>query len=216
MMDVEDKRRLVRGLINEVGRGFAEPHGFPVTNNPGRMFQLLCLSVLLRDSRDYRVAVEAARRLRDRWDTAQRLAGSQDDQRAEVLGKRVRRGTSQTLGELAKAVLDRYHGDLRRIRTEARKDPARERALLERLPGVDGKVVDLFFREAQVLWKEVSPFADRQALAAARKLGLGRTPEDLAELAKYEESEQYAWLVGALAQIDLDHRHDEIRALATR
>jgi hypothetical protein len=59
-------------------------------------------------------------------------------------------------------------------------------------------------------------FAEPQALSAARKLGLGRTPEDLAELAEYEESEQFGWLVGALAQIDLDHRHEEIRALAGR
>ncbi|MGP3910554.1 hypothetical protein [Nonomuraea sp. 10N515B] len=216
MMDVDEKRRLVRGLLREVGRGFAEPHGFPVTNNPGRLFQLLYLSILLRRSNDYHVAVEAAQRLRDRWDTAQKLAASPYEKRVELLGKGVRRGTAEVLGELAQTVAGRYRGDLRRLRTEARRDPARERALLEELPGVDGKVVDLFFREAQILWKEVSPFADPQALSAARKLGLGRTPEDLAELAEYEESEQFGWLVGALAQIDLDHRHEEIRALAGR
>ncbi|MFI7702299.1 hypothetical protein [Nonomuraea sp. NPDC049480] len=216
MMDLEDKRRLVRELLREVGRGFAEPHGFPVTNNPGRLFQLLVLSVLLRRTGDYHVAVEAAQRLRGRWDTAQRLAASPNEQRVELLGKDVRRGTAELLGELAWAVVERYRGDLRRLRTEARRDPSRERELLGQLPGVDGKVVDLFLREAQVLWKEVSPFADRQALAAARKLGLGRTSEDLAELARYEESEDYAWLVGALAQIDLDRRHEEIRSLVSR
>jgi hypothetical protein len=38
----------------------------------------------------------------------------------------------------------------------------------------------------------------------------------LAELARYEESERFAWLVGALAQVDLDQRHEEIRVLAHR
>ncbi|WP_327582839.1 hypothetical protein OHA25_44030 [Nonomuraea sp. NBC_00507] len=108
MMDVDEKRRLVRGLLREVGRGFAEPHGFPVTNSPGRLFQLLYLSILLRRSDDYHVAVEAAQRLRDRWDTAQKLAASPYEKRAELLGKGVRRGTAEVLGELAQTVAGRY------------------------------------------------------------------------------------------------------------
>ncbi|MEU6410368.1 hypothetical protein [Microbispora sp. NPDC046933] len=218
MMNIEEKRRLVRGLLREVGRGFAEPHGFGVTNNPGSLFQLLCLSVLLRRSTDYHTAVAAAQQLRDRgWTTAQKLAASSYGQRAEALARAGHRRTAKqladVLGELGRVVADRHSGDLRRLRTEAHRDPGRERELLKRLPGVDDQVVDLFFREAQVVWSEVGPFADRRALSASRKLGLARTVEDLAELAKSEESERFAWLVGALAQVDLDRRHEEIRAL---
>ena len=74
---------------------------------------------------------------------------------------------------------------------------------------MDDQVVELFLREAQALWREVAPVADRRALAAARRLGLGRSADDLAGLAS-GESEQLAWLVGALARVDLEHRYAEV------
>lgn len=92
----------------------------------------------------------------------------------------------------------------------AHHDPARERDLLTRLPGVNGPVVDLFLREVQALWREVAPVADRRALTAARRLGLGRSAGDLAGLAGSGESERLAWLVGALARVDLEQRYAEL------
>ncbi|GAB3937651.1 hypothetical protein GCM10027614_16240 [Micromonospora vulcania] len=70
------------------------------------------------------------------------------------------------LGDLARTIVERYRGDLRRLRAVAHRDPARERALLDDLPGVDDQVVDLFLRETQALWREVAPVADRRALTA--------------------------------------------------
>jgi hypothetical protein len=211
---VEDKKRLVRRLAGD-NRGFAERYGFPVTNNPSHLFQVLYLSVLLARRGDFRKAIDGALALRDNgWDSAARLARSLHADRVRVLRGAGQRGDvdalAATLGDLARAVVDRYRGDLRRLRTAAQQDPARERQLLTDLPGVDGQVIELFLREAQAVWREVAPVADRRALAAARRLGLGRSADDLAGLAGSGESERLAWLVGALARVDLEKRYAEL------
>ncbi|MEU4681466.1 hypothetical protein [Micromonospora sp. NPDC023737] len=211
---IEDKKRLVRRLAGS-GRGFAEQYGFQVTNNPSSLFQLLYLSALLSRRGDFRRAVESAQALREAgWDSAARLARSLHEDRVRVLRQAGQRGDvdalASTLGDLARTVVDRYRGDLRRLRAKAQYDPGQERKLLTELPGVDDQVVELFLREAQALWREVAPVADRRALAAARRLGLGRSAGDLAGLAGGGESERLAWLVGALARVDLEKRYAEV------
>ncbi|WP_405095806.1 hypothetical protein [Micromonospora sp. NBC_01412] len=211
---IEDKKRLARRLAGS-GRGFAEQYGFRVTNNPSNLFQILVLSVLLARRGDFRRALDTAAALRDAgWDSAARLARSLHADRVRVLRAAGQRGDvdalADTLGDLARAVVERYRGDLRRLRAAAHHDPAGERALLAELPGVDAGVVDLFLRETQALWREVAPVADRRALAAARRLGLGRSATDLAHLAGGGESERLAWLVGALARVDLEKRYAEL------
>ncbi|MFC5925087.1 hypothetical protein [Micromonospora vulcania] len=209
---IEDRKRLARRLAGS-GRGFAEQYGFRVTNNPSSLFQVLYLAVLLARRGDFRRALDGARALRDEgWDSPARLARSLDQDRVRVLRDSGQRGDvnalADLLGDLARTIVERYRGDLRRLRAVAHRDPARERALLDDLPGVDDQVVDLFLRETQALWREVAPVADRRALTAARRLGLGRSADDLAGLAN--ESEQLAWLVGALARVDLEHRYAEL------
>jgi hypothetical protein len=211
---VEEKKRVVRRLIGG-GRGFAEEYGFRVTNNPASLFQVLYLAILLRRAGDFRRAVATAQVLRDRgWESPARMSRSPHEARADVLrggGRRDANEIATMLGELAELVAERYRGDLRRLRATARRDPAAERRLLKALPGVDDEVVDLFLREVQALWGEVAPVADRRALAAARRLGLGRSAADLAGLAGSGESERLAWLVGALARVELENRYDELR-----
>lgn len=204
-----------------MGRGFAEECGFRVIGNPASLFQILYLSILLANDRDYRRAVRIAQMLRDRgWESAAGMARSLHDERAALIRTAGRRRDAEalaaTLGDLAQKIVDRYRGDLRRLRSDAQRDAGRERALLKKLPGVDDRAVDLFFREVQVLWPEVAPFVDRRAMAAARKLDLGRSVADLTVLAKARESEKLAWLAGALARVDLENRYDEIRAAVPR
>ncbi|MFC4147860.1 hypothetical protein ACFO0M_16505 [Micromonospora mangrovi] len=214
MSSIEEKKRLVRRLAGD-GRGFAEQYGFRVVNNPSHLFQVLYLSVLLAGRGDFRRAVEAADALRaNGWDSAARLARSLDSDRVRVLREAGQRGDvealADVLGDLARTVVERYRGDLRRLRTEAHQDAARERRMLTELPGVDDQVVDLFLREVQAVWREVAPVADRRALVAARRLGLGRSAADLAGLAGSGESERLSWLVGALARVDLEKRYAEL------
>jgi hypothetical protein len=217
MREIEEKRLLVRAVRSRMGRGFAEACGFRVIGNPASLFQILYLSVLLASDRDYQRAVRVARVLRDRgWESAAGMASSLHDERAGLIRTAGRRRDAAqiaaTLGDLAQKIVDRYRGDLRRLRTEAKRDPGRERELLKKLPGVNDRAVDNFFQEVQVLWQEVAPFVDRRALAAARKLDLGRSVADLTELAKARESEKLAWLAGALVRVDVENRYDEIRA----
>jgi hypothetical protein len=213
----DEQRRLVRRLLTRMGRGYAEAYGFSVSSNPASLFRLLLLSMLTSGRRDHRRAVAIARALVDRgWDSAARLAGSRYDERIAVIrgagaGRDAER-LATTLGELATAVVDRYGGDLRRLRTEAHRDPAVERRLLTRLPGVTDAAADLLFSEAQVIWPEAGPFADRRSLRAAARLGLGRSTRELAALTG-DRSEKLAWLTGALARVDLDDRYAEVRAL---
>jgi hypothetical protein len=208
--DAAERRRLARRLL-AAGRGFAEEYGFPVTNNPSNLFQVLCLAVLLRRVRDPRQAIGAAAALREAgWHSSARLAGIPDDRKSALLrGTGLRRpdGLAVALGRLAAAVTTRYAGDLRRIRSVARRDRSGERAALRTLPEVDDQVVDLFLREAQAVWPEAAPCADRQALAAARRLGLGSSADELAELIGGREPERLAWLVGTLARVDLEDRY---------
>ena len=169
MSRTEDQKRLVRRLAGD--RGFAEQYGFRVTNNPSSLFQLLCLAVLLARRGDFRRAVDAAHALPDHgWDSAARLARSLHADRVETLRDAGQRGDvdalADVLGDLARTVVERYRGDLRRLRSTAGYEPARERALLTALPGVDDEVADLFLRETQALWREVAPVADRRALTA--------------------------------------------------
>lgn len=215
MGGTEEQKRLVRRLIGS-GRGLAEAWGFRVTNNPANLFQLLYLSILLRPRGDYQKAMNTALALRDRgWDSPARMARALQADRfrliRDVSHRRDAQEIAAVLGDLARTISERYRGDLRRLRTESRQDPHRIRALLVELPGVDDDVVDLFFREVQAIWPEVAPSADRRALTAARRLGLGRSPAELAALAGGRESERLAWLVGALARVELEKRYGDFR-----
>ncbi len=74
---------------------------------------------------------------------------------------------------------ERYRGDLRRLRDEAARDPARE--LLEECKGIGDVGVDIFFREVQGEWQEPRPFLGERALRSAGRLDL---PADFKRLAK--------------------------------
>jgi len=54
------------------------------------------------------------------------------------------------LGETARACVERYDGDLRRLREAAGREPERERELLQEFKGIGGVGADIFRREAQV------------------------------------------------------------------
>jgi hypothetical protein len=214
----EEKRRMVRRLLAHVGRGYAEAYGFSVTSNPASLFRLLLLAVLTAGQRDHRQAVGIARALVARgWDSAARLAGSPIAQRVAVLREagagRAAERLAGGLGDLATAVVERYHGDLRRLRGEARRERAAVRRLLTRLPGVTDDAVDLFLREVQVVWPEAGPFFDRRSLRAAARLGLGGTVAEVAPLAG-AGAERVAWLAGALARVDLDDSYRDVRSIA--
>lgn len=68
---------------------------------------------------------------------------------------------------------------------------------------MDDDVIDAFCREAQLLWPELRPFADKKALDAADRLALGHDAPSLRPLVGAEG--EFIRLVDALVRV----RHDK-------
>jgi hypothetical protein len=97
--------------------------------------------------------------------------------------------------------------------TEAGHDPARERQLLKQLKGIGDVAVDIFFREVQLSWSELYPFADRRALQVAERLGLGG---DARALTRLVEGEDFVRLVSGLVRVHLDRAYDDLERAPAR
>jgi hypothetical protein len=216
-MGSPSKKDTVRALLDRHGRTYAEELRIDVGKaTPSGLFRLLCASVLFSARIDAEIATKAARNLARRgWRTADKLADSTWRERVAALNDagytRYQERTATMLGELAETARERWKGDLRKLREEAERDPKRERRLLKQVKGLGDTGVDIFFREAQVAWDELRPYADRRALDAARRLRLGGDPAALARLA---DGEDFPRLVAALVRTELAKDHDEIRAAA--
>ena len=207
----------VRALLDRHGQTFAEELRIDVAKGtPSALFRLLCAAMLLSARIDARIATEAARGLARRgWRTPRKLAESTWEQRVKALNEagyaRYQERTATMLGDLTEHLLSRWNGDLRRLRDEAGRDPKAERRLLKEFKGVGDVGVDIFFREVQVAWDELFPFADRRALDAAGRLKL---PKDPRRLARQADDGDYARLLAALIRVALDDDYAAVRAAA--
>jgi endonuclease III len=215
------KRRIAEALLERHGRTFADELGIDVAaGTPSPLFRLLVASILFSARIGHRLAFAAARALAEQgWTTPQKLADTTWAQRVRVLNRagyaRYDESTSRMLGDTCALLLERYRGDLRRLREQAERDPRRERALLKEFKGIGDTGVDIFFREAQVAWDELYPFADRRALQAAQRLGLGGDPRALARLVD-GGTREFARLVAALVRAGLERDYDGVREQAGR
>ena len=86
-------------------------------------------------------------------------------------------------------------------------DPREERRLIQEFNGIGDVRADIFFREVQLVWDELYPFADRRVLRAAAALCLGNDADALACLVAPAD---FARLVTALVQTDLGKCAGEI------
>ena len=216
-MDRTAAKATVRALLERHGRTFAEELRIDVTEGtPSALFRLLCAAMLMSARIRSPIAVEAARNLARRgWRSPRKLAESTWEQRVEALNDagytRYQERTATMLGDLTEHLLERHHGDLRRLRDEAERDPKVERRLLKEFKGLGDVGVDIFFREVQVSWEELRPFADRRALDAAGRLELPKDPGKLADLAGAKD---FPRLVAALVRVELDDDYDAVRHAA--
>jgi len=210
------RQKLARAVLERYPRTYGEELGLRSLEGPSALFRLLGMALLMSARIRASVALDAAKALsRQRWTTPKRMAEASWEDRARVLNEagyaRYDERTSTMLGETVGLLLERYGGDLRRLRAEAERDPAAERRLLKQFKGVGDVGVDIFFREVQRSWTELYPFADRRALAAASRLGLGG---DAKALAKLVDRDDFARLVGGLVRVELDDAYDEVRGRA--
>ena len=184
-----DQKKIADAVIKTHGRLYSEELGIDlVKNTPAQLFRWLCASLLFSARISSDIAMKAAEALFEHgWGSAQKMAKSSWAQRTQTLNEagyaRYDESTSRMLGETAAMLIVEYNGDLRKLRERAGNDVGEERRLLKEFKGIGDVGVDIFFREAQIAWSELYPFADKKALMAAKRLGLPVSAESLSVLA---------------------------------
>ena len=210
----KSRRELARVVLSRYPRTFGEELGLRSLATPSPLFKLLVMALLMSARIRASIALDATRAMfKEGWTSAKTMGDATWEKRARVLNQagyaRYDERTSTMLADTSALLLDRYRGDLRRLRDEAGRDPAAERRLLKQFKGIGDVGVDIFFREAQRAWSELYPFADRRALQAARQLGLG---DDVDALGRLASGTDFARLVNGLVRTDLDDAYDDIRS----
>jgi hypothetical protein len=212
-----DRRAIVRELLRRHGRTYCDELGIDLAGNtPSALFRWVCATILFSTRISAGIALAAGRALAEEgWTTPQKIAAASWERRTGVLNHagyaRYDESTSTKLADAAELLMAEYGGDLRRLRARARGDPEAVRELIQELKGIGPTGADIFCREAQIAWEELFPFADKKALATARRLGLGGKAEDLAGLV---ERGGFPRLVAALVRADLADDVSAVRKAA--
>ncbi|HLI35815.1 MAG TPA: endonuclease [Streptosporangiaceae bacterium] len=177
----------VSAVLDRCGRSYAEEAGIRLADRPAPLYQLLVLATVLSARISSGIAIRAARELfAAGYTTPRAMAEASWQDRVDALGrahyKRYDERTSTMLGNGAELLLDRWGGDLRRLRDEAGGDAKRISALLQEFPGIGPSGADIFLREVQAVWPAVAPYLDDRVLKGARRIGLPGDAEALAGL----------------------------------
>jgi endonuclease III len=181
------KRDIVARLLDRHGRTHADECGIRVRGGGDDLFQLLLMALLMSARISTDIAVRATRALLAHgWTDARAMADASWQGRVDALGEggyvRYDESTSRYLGETSELLLDRYGGDLRRLRDEADRAPEELRRRLKACKGIGDVGTDIFFREVQGVWPELHPFLGRRELEVADRLGLGDRPATVGRL----------------------------------
>ncbi|WP_049571141.1 hypothetical protein [Nonomuraea sp. SBT364] len=212
---------VVEALLDRYGRTYAEEAGIRLADRPMPLYQLLVLATLLSARISSGVAVAAARELfAAGFRTPKAMAGASWQQRVDALGRghyrRYDERTATMLGDGAELLLDRWKGDLRRLREEAGGDGRRLGELLQEFPGIGPAGADIFLREVQAVWPQVAPHLDGRVLDGARAVGLPRRERPLAGLAAGSGT-KLARLSAALVRVSHSEKSAaEVRSAARR
>ncbi|SOD62386.1 hypothetical protein SAMN06297387_105202 [Streptomyces zhaozhouensis] len=194
-------KRTARALLDRCGQTYAAQAGIRLRDTPAPLYQTLVLAHLLSARIKADVAVAAARALFDAgMRTPRAMADADWQRRVDALGeghyRRYDERTATQLGDGARLLLDRYGGDVRRIRADA---PSR----LREYPGIGPMGVDIFLREVQAVWPEFAPYVDDRTKEGAGRIGLPRSPKALSGLVRRAD---VARLTAGLVRVSLDKR----------
>lgn len=176
-----------RRAVRERGRTYAQQAGVVLRDTPSPLYQLLVLTVLLANRLPADTAVGAATGVfRAGWRTPAAMVGSTWQERGNVLAasgyRRFAARTATVLGAGAEVVVERWGGDLRRLRDDAGGESSAVRRAVETVPGIGRLGSAIFCREVQGVWPQLAPFADERVVLGARALGLPTTGAELAAL----------------------------------
>jgi hypothetical protein len=208
-----DPKHTAKLLLSRYGKTFADELGIDVAANlASELFCWLIAALLFSARIGHTIALKSARILFERgWTTPEKLTHTTWQQRITALDEggyvRYDERTSTMLGQTAEMLIERYHGDLRKLRETAEHNPGRERKLLKEFKGIGDVGVDIFFREVQLVWPELFPFADDRILSTADMLGLKPDPNELARLVRSRRD--FVRLISALVRVHLEHKKDE-------
>ncbi|WP_165985271.1 hypothetical protein [Streptomyces sp. YIM 98790] len=205
-MSRTERERIAGALLERYGhRSLAEEAEINLNAAPHSLYQLLQLAALTDARQAPGEAVRAFTALREkRWTTAGHMVQADP---AEVSRTLTDAGCPESdsdrittaLRDAALHLQEDHGGDLGELREDAGRDPERERALLRHFARIGDTVVDAFVREAQMLWTELLPFADKKALDAAARLDLGEDAAALRSLAGGDR--EFVRLVDSLVRI---------------
>ncbi|MFB4277308.1 endonuclease [Nonomuraea sp. MTCD27] len=207
-------------LLDRYGRTFAREAGIKLSDQPKPLYQLLVLATLLSARISAEVAVAAARELfAAGYATPKGMREASWQDRVDALGRghyrRYDERTATMLGDGADLLIDRWKGDLRRLRDEAEGDDRRIASLLMEFPGIGPTGADIFLREVQAVWPQVAPHLDKRVLDGAGKLGLPRQAGPLAKLT--HSGDELARLSAALVRVSRSKKSvDEVKSAAAR
>lgn len=203
------QREKAEHIVDEYGRTFAEELGVEVERNtPSPLFRLLCFCLLASARISHETAMKAAKALAEEgWTTADNMKNTTWRKRTNVLNRagyaRYDESTSRMLADTVELLIDRYDGDLRKLREAADGDTAELRKLLKECKGIGNVGADLFLREVQLAWDEVYPFIDRKAAKLADRHGL---PVEGKALAKHVDGpKSYVRLLDGLVREGYEH-----------
>jgi endonuclease III len=197
----------VAELLNRYGETYAQQAGIRLADRPQPLYQLLVLVKLLSTRISADVAVAAARELFRAGLTSPKAMADADEHtlwHALAAGHYIRYGgpavAQLTAG--AQLLLDRWHGDLRRMHGAAYGDRAKLHDSLMEFPGIGPTGADIFLREVQAIWPDVHPYLDPRVTEAAKAVHLPSNPDRLAGLVTPER-------LPALAAAVLRGSHDK-------
>ena len=210
---------VTRALLARHGRTFAEELRIDLApDDPAGLYRLLAFAILAGMKLHHRIALDAADALRKAgWTTPDAMLAADFDRRVRLLNRagcaRCDQRVAQALHNASHALLARHHGSLAQLHHDSAGDRERTRSQLAALPGLTDAAVDIFCREAQLVWDELYPFADRPALRGAAWLGLPTDAPGLAALAR--DRQQTVRLITALVRMELEYDIEEIRRAVT-
>jgi hypothetical protein len=201
-MPTRDHRRTVAVLLEQQGRTVADEAGITLADIPAPLYQLLVLATPL----SARVSAKGGGRRGPRALSA-RTPHAPHDAGRELAGsggcpgprphRRYDEGTATVLGDGAQLCQDRYSGDLRRLHQQTSGDADELRRLLTDFPGIGPTGADIFLREVQAVWSDITPFVEGKVVDGAKRLRLPSSLTDLAEFGAHSPAAASAVRAGA-------------------
>lgn len=206
-------KETARELLKRAGTTYAQDAGITLKDTPMPLFQLLALCMLASKPIDADIAVRAARELFEAGlRTPDAVLQAHRQTMIDAFGRasyaRYDESSATRLTDIATAVRDEYHGDLRNLAEASGQDVDRAAALLQEFTGIGETGAHIFLREVQAAWPWVQPFFDDRARKTAHELGLPTDPAELGKLASGDP----AGLAAALVRASLD---DDLRKQVT-